>query len=142
MKKKILICLIALITFGCDEPGTTSQRLIGNELNLPDELKGLKIYSVSTGQGAYVKVALLDKQINSINYVEGKTHEDVILLQRKVNDTITYIAITGIIFEKGTTERVVGSIYTLVEEYKENSKEIMIGSEIMFEGEKMQIVHK
>ena len=50
---------------------------------LPDELKGLKVYSVSTGAGTYVKVAILDGQINSTTYSVDKVEESTIILNKQ-----------------------------------------------------------
>ena len=55
----------------CEKPGATSYNLSGNEQNLPDKLKGLEVYSVCIGGGDYVKVALLNDNVNSIT--ETKT---------------------------------------------------------------------
>ena len=65
MKLKLSIIALAIVGLtSCADPGTTQLRLNGNESNLPDELKGLKIYSVATDGGHYVKVAILNNQIN------------------------------------------------------------------------------
>jgi hypothetical protein len=79
MKKLIFICMLMLV-MSCAEPGTSFQRLTGNEMNLPPELKGLEIYYVSTGKGNYVNVAVLKNQVNSLTYPVGKITESVIML--------------------------------------------------------------
>ena len=60
---KLLIALIAAsFLLLCDEPGTTSLQLKGDEEALPPELKGLKIYSVAyNNEGGYMMVAVLDR---------------------------------------------------------------------------------
>lgn len=91
MKKiKILsiICVILTMTLlSCKDPGVTNQTLIGSEEGLPEELKGLKIYNVSTGGGNYVKVAIIDEKINSLTYQVGKTTQSVIFLNKEDNKT-------------------------------------------------------
>lgn len=77
--KKIAL-LIALAFFGCSPAGTSELQLSGGENELPEELKGLKVYDVSTGNGGRVKVALLNNGVNSLRYKEGKHTEDVITL--------------------------------------------------------------
>jgi hypothetical protein len=80
--KKILIFIFACFAFvSCEEAGTTSKCLDGTELNLPDELKGLKVYSVSTDNGT-IKVAILDSTVNSATYAVGKSRESVIIVNR------------------------------------------------------------
>jgi tellurite resistance-related uncharacterized protein len=80
MKKLAFIFIILLAFVACDDPGVTSQELTGEEANLPDVLKGLKVYSVSTGEGGYVKVAILNGEVNSVGYSEGKTSETTIII--------------------------------------------------------------
>lgn len=90
MKKIIFLISSILLIFlsSCDDPGETSLRLDGNESNLPEELKGLKVYSVSTGGGNYIKVAILDGKINSTTYREGKYDRSTIILGEEPNRVI------------------------------------------------------
>ena len=83
---KIKLSIIALAIVGltsCADPGTTQLRLNGNESNLPDELKGLKIYSVVTDEGHYVKVAILNNQINSTTYKVGNHTQSLVLVNKQ-----------------------------------------------------------
>jgi hypothetical protein len=87
MKRNTLIKIIILATalfllFGCEDPGVTSKRLTGAEDNLPFELRGLKVYSVSLGEGDWVKVAVLNGQPNSLTYAVGKTTETTIIVNQ------------------------------------------------------------
>jgi len=93
-----LLGLITLFLPACDEAGKTNQRLQGNEQHLPPELKGLKIYSVSIGEGKSVKVALFENQVNSTTYVEGKTQQTLLLVNKVTQKTRT-IPITEILLE-------------------------------------------
>jgi hypothetical protein len=77
--KKILLTLSFLV-IGCSPAGTSEIKLTGSDNELPEEIKGLKVYNVSTGNGGSIKVALLDKKVNSVGYKEGKHQEDVITL--------------------------------------------------------------
>ena len=84
MKIKLSIITLAIVGLtSCEDPGTTQLRLNGNESNLPDELKGLKIYSVATDEGDYVKVAILNNQINSTTYTVGKHTQSLILVNKQ-----------------------------------------------------------
>jgi len=75
--KKILTIFILLLTLtSCEDKGVTQQRLTGDESNLPDELKGLKVYRVSCGLGEYVKVAVLNNQVISTT---GKTTQSILI---------------------------------------------------------------
>jgi hypothetical protein len=74
--------MLSLIS--CEEKGTTRQRLIGNESNLPPELKGLKVYRVSCGDGDFVKVAILDNQSISTTYKSGKHAQSLVLITKEV----------------------------------------------------------
>lgn len=81
MKTKILIVLfMALMVVSC-EKGTTKQKLFGDEATLPAELKGLKVYNVSTGISE-VKVAILNGQVNSLTYPVGKTQSTTIVIRK------------------------------------------------------------
>jgi hypothetical protein len=83
--KKILVLLILLLTLtSCEDKGLTRQTLTGDESTLPAELKGLKVYTVSTGEGNYVKVAVLNHQAISTTYQSGKHQHSVILVNKEV----------------------------------------------------------
>jgi len=87
--KKILLALILLLTLtSCEDKGITRQTLTGDESNLPQELKGLKVYTVSTGEGSYVKVAVLNNQAISTTYQSGKHQQSVILVNKETERTI------------------------------------------------------
>ena len=92
--KKILLALILLLTLtSCEDKGLTRQTLTGNESTLPVELKGLKVYTVSTGEGNYVKVAILNNQAISTTYQSGKHQQSVILVNKEGERTINVEAI-------------------------------------------------
>lgn len=93
--KKILTILILLLPYiivltllSCEDKGVTSQRLTGDETNLPAELKGLKVYTVSIGEGSYVKVAVLNNQAVSTTYQSGKHQQSIILVNKGTPKTI------------------------------------------------------
>jgi len=87
--KKILTFLILLLTLtSCEDKGVTRQTLTGDETNLPQELKGLKVYRVSCGEGEYVKVAVLNNQAVSTTYQDGKIQQSVILVNKETARTI------------------------------------------------------
>lgn len=89
MKLKLSIIALAVIGLtSCREPGTTQIKLNGDEPNLPDELKGLKVYSVSDGNGSHVKVAILNNQINSTTYKVGKHTQSLLLVNKQDNKVI------------------------------------------------------
>jgi hypothetical protein len=94
MKAIIKIVIITTVLFfmsGCEDPGVTVKRLNGFEDNLPFELRGLKVYSVSLGEGNWVKVAIIDDKVNSLTYSVGKVQETTIVINngnRIVNGTI------------------------------------------------------
>lgn len=95
-----IILLLCSILSSCDDAGTTTQHTTGQEEKLPPELKGLKIYSVSTGDG-YVKVAVMGDQVNSVNYTQssGKfmTHYSTIMLS--LDSTIAVIRVKEVLLE-------------------------------------------
>lgn len=83
-----IILIASILLTSCQDKGETSIYLSGNENTLPDELKGLKVYNVSTGSGSYVKVAILDGQVNSTTHKVGKVFESTIILNRQNGQTI------------------------------------------------------
>ena len=98
--KKILVLLILLLTLtSCEDKGLTRQTLTGDESNLPAELKGLKIYTVSTGSGNYVKVAVLNNQAISTTYQSGKHSQSVILVNKENSTSDRTINVESIISE-------------------------------------------
>ena len=100
------ICTIILSLFllsnltSCEEAGVSRQETNGNEKDLPEELKGLKVYSVSTGGGSWVKVAILDGKVNSTTYKRnsgGKSTQTTILIDKRNNNKV--IEITQVLME-------------------------------------------
>lgn len=93
MTKLILFLLLFIGVTSCRESGETNQKLFGNEQNLPDELKGLKVYKVYTDNtGNYVKVGILDNKVNSLTYPVGKTQQTTIVIDPNTNKERTIIA--------------------------------------------------
>lgn len=85
MKKIIIFTLLSLTLTSCHDEGETSLSLDGNKHELPEELKGLKVYWVATGKASGVQVAVLNNQVNSLTYAEGKTQETVIMVNKSTN---------------------------------------------------------
>ena len=83
-----VLLVIGIISISCEDAGVTKNKLSGNEENLPEELKGLKVYSVSIGDGNFVKVAILNENVNSITYPVGKTLQSTIIVNKKDNKLI------------------------------------------------------
>jgi len=84
----VSVLLCAVLTSCQQDAGVTSKSLTGEEQNLPDELKGLKVYWVSTGNGSGVNVAILNGQINSTTYQVGKTKQSTIILNKQNGNLI------------------------------------------------------
>jgi hypothetical protein len=83
--KKTLVILMGLslaLLISCEDKGITRESLVGNEIQLPPELKGLKIYDVSIGSGSYVKVGILEDKIISTNYQVGKHRQSMIIVDK------------------------------------------------------------
>lgn len=90
--KLLIIALFSAILFSCSDAGTTQQRLNGDESTLPEELKGLKVYTVSTGGISEVKVAVLNGQVNSATYMVGKVEETTIVVNKgEYNERTIYV---------------------------------------------------
>lgn len=83
MKKLLITLLASTVLVSCYAPGTTELKLNGDEPNLPEELKGLKVYTVSTNNGGYVRVGILDQKAVSTTYRSGKTLQSFILLNKQ-----------------------------------------------------------
>lgn len=84
MKRIILLLSIAsFLLISCSDPGTTDIRVHGNEPALPDELKGLKIYSVSDGYGSRIKVAVFKGQVVGEEYRSGKYSYDAVNIYKQ-----------------------------------------------------------
>jgi hypothetical protein len=82
--KKILLAFIVVMMFAsCEDGGTTRVSLSGDEHLLPPELKGLKVYSVATSNGSYVRVAILNGEVNSVTEHVNKHDQTTILLNKQ-----------------------------------------------------------
>lgn len=88
--KLLLVGLMLVLTVSCGEKGVSRQKLTGFESNLPDELRGLKVYSVNDGALSYIKVAVLNGQINSVTYPVGKTQETTIMVNKNGQDRVIH----------------------------------------------------
>ena len=75
--------MMGVMLSSCEQEGITRVKLNGNENELPDELKGLKVYSVSLGGGSYVKVAVIGDQVNSVTYHENKQDKTTIIVDKR-----------------------------------------------------------
>ncbi len=98
IKHTLLTLLIFSITlFSCYDVGTTSKSLNGNEESLPEELKGLRIYTVTTNNYTDVKVGVMDNtKTTSLTYNEGEHTGNFILIEKDTNKTIL---VSKIIYE-------------------------------------------
>lgn len=84
MKKLLTILfLFSIALSSCSDPGTTDVRVHGNEPALPEELKGLKIYSVSDGYGSRIKVAVFKGQVVGEEYRNGKHRYDAVNIYKQ-----------------------------------------------------------
>ncbi len=92
--KKIILPLLALtlIATSCREAGTTGVTISGTEEDLPEELKGLKIYSVATGYGGTIKVAVFENQVVGSNYKVGKHRQNCVNIYKESGETVSYPA--------------------------------------------------
>ena len=82
MKKIFIILTSLLILSSCDDPGTVRKELTGFESNLPEELKGLKVYNVAIENGNHIKVAFMEGfNSKSLIYRSGKIDETTIILE-------------------------------------------------------------
>ena len=88
MRKILSILVLLFLLTSCEDKGVTRQSLTGDESTLPQELKGLKVYRVSCGEGEYVKVGILNNQVISTTYQDGKIQQSVILVNKEVARTI------------------------------------------------------
>lgn len=86
MKKYIFILFSVLLFSSCSRSEITENTLEG--INLPEELKGLKVYSISYGKLGRIKVATLNNEINSITYPQGKTQQTMLLINSNKNNII------------------------------------------------------
>jgi len=91
MKKLIPILFLLFLNLGCTDKGITTLSLNGHEENLPADLKGLRVYNVSLGEGEYIKVGVRNNEIKSFNYKEGKYTRTIIIINDK-KDTRTIYA--------------------------------------------------
>jgi len=82
--KTLLIFIISCFLFtSCDDVGTSTKKLHGDELDLPDELKGLKVYDVFIGGENFVKVVILDDKVNSTTHQVGKSQQSNIIINKQ-----------------------------------------------------------
>ena len=87
---KILLSVLVLFLFSCSNGGRVYSALEGDENYLPNELKGLKVYEVRTNDGGFVKVAILNNNVNSVNSYNSamKRHESTIIIVAKEDKKI------------------------------------------------------
>lgn len=109
MKSLLLSSLTALLLLlllsSCQEPGTTTNVLSDNS-KLPAELKGLKVYRVTTENGNRIFVGILpNKNITNVQFPVGKATSALLLINNDDNINIdddnidNVIKVSNIIFE-------------------------------------------
>jgi hypothetical protein len=98
MKRILLALTVVMMMASCEDGGTTRVRLSGDEHLLPPELKGLKVYSVATNSGSYIKVAILNGEVNSVTEHVNK-HDQTTILLNKQKSPSRVIEIRDIVME-------------------------------------------
>ena len=98
MKRILLALTVVMMMASCEDGGTTRISLSGDEQLLPPELKGLKVYSVATGGGSYIKVAILNGEVNSVTEHVNK-HDQTTILLNKQQSPSKVIEIRDIVME-------------------------------------------
>ena len=83
-----------LFLFSCSNGGRVYSASEGDENYLPNELKGLKVYEVRTNDGNYIKVAILNNNVNSINSYNSsiKRHESTIMITSREDKKIIEVS--------------------------------------------------
>lgn len=84
----ILLLTASFALQSCEDKGASTLRLTGNENELPQELKGMKVYSIHVGQGSYMKVAVLNNKIIGNSYQSGKVTENSVVVDLSTNNEI------------------------------------------------------
>jgi hypothetical protein len=79
-----------LIFVSCEEPGKTKIKVRGDEPGLPEDLKGLKIYSVSDGE-RNVRVAILKGSVVGTNIKDGKQYHNTVNVYEENVTTRTFL---------------------------------------------------
>ena len=103
MKKLLVFLAVIAVLTACSQPGEHTQKLTGAEKTLPDELKGLKVYSVAVGELTSVYVGVLEGKTSTsttwtVNDGETTHNETFILLT--ANDTVNSRTVKGSILSE------------------------------------------
>lgn len=95
--KNILLLMLMLLAFGCENKGESKLILEGSQTNIP-ELKSLKVWSISLGGFDNVKIGILNDQPFTI---ERQDNVNIALHTKQINNTteVRIIRGNGIIFE-------------------------------------------
>lgn len=91
MKKiSLLLALLALLlAAACSNPRETSVENEELQSNLPQELKGLKVYTVYLKDGNYIKIAVLNNNIVATDQQNGEVrNQNAIINQTDLNKVI------------------------------------------------------
>jgi hypothetical protein len=79
IKSVVLVFCVFMFVFSCSQ----SAEQLDISYDLPKELNGLRIYDVPYGNGSLIKVAVLNNEVNSLIYKEGKHSSNVIIVKNK-----------------------------------------------------------
>ena len=105
MLKLFTIVIFTALLVSCGKQGDT-QLLMEDKItssNLPEDLKGLKVYKVFTGFDDCIKVAVINNKVSSVTYHEGKTEQSILVLAKEESEERFYmIPIEEIIIENDT----------------------------------------
>lgn len=92
MKKTIfgILIFLSLISLNSCTPGDTTKSLNGDELALPPELKGLKVYYVRVDHGSAIYVAVMNNKILSTTTAD-KYQKSVVNINNEVSEIHNYM---------------------------------------------------
>lgn len=96
-----ILVVMAIVIASCNTPGQSTQHLTGNEQNLPDELKGLKVYTVATGELNTIQIAVLKGQVIATQESDGEDVQNTAIIRtgNSVNSNTITVLKSAIILE-------------------------------------------
>lgn len=105
MLKIFMVVFFTTLLVSCEKQGDSELLMDGknSSLNLPEDLKGLKVYKVCVGLDEYIKVAVLNGEVKSVNELAGKTYRNTIILTKEESEERFFmIPIDKILLENDT----------------------------------------
>jgi len=81
--KKIFTYILLLSLISCNDSGVSKIPLSGNEENVPEEIKGIKVFKVALSDGDFIKVVVLENDLDKSISTKSSNKNTILIAKKK-----------------------------------------------------------